>query len=145
MLNSLGLSSSGFALFLCLGAWACSGLLGTDGPDGPRVITDSPSYSNGDTIRVTLENLSERTLEFGWCDVELKRREEGAWIGVPTLPEGVVCAGAVTFLTPGGEYFARQFIFDWIPSGTYRFRVPLSYQSSHDKMIVFSNRFFIEQ
>lgn len=84
-------------------------------------------------------------MEFSGCDTELERREEGSWIEVPRRPEGAVCVGGVHMLTPGGEYAARQIIFDWISSGKYRFRFPFSYQSSNEKRIIFSNQFFIER
>lgn len=137
-------SSLGLPSLLCLGAWACSGLFGPDAPHDPRMTTDSPSYATTDTIRVTVENLSDMTIEFDWCDAKLERGEHGDWTKVPTLPQGAVCTGSAELLDPRAQFAASQPIFDWMATGTYRFQLRIIYHSSGNETALISNEFHID-
>jgi hypothetical protein len=108
----------------------------TTGPAaGVTLTTDSGCYHPGDTVVITLENLSERIVGYNLCGgfIPVERLEDGTWQGVK-MDSGLddypnaahACTGEMHLLQTGQHDAAQRRFPPEMPSGRYRLRTEVS-------------------
>ncbi|MBD0321619.1 MAG: hypothetical protein ICV87_14880 [Gemmatimonadetes bacterium] len=105
---------------LALSAAACgSGFVASD--PAVEVATDRAAYAPGDTVRVTLRNVSGETLGYNLCISKLDRRAADAWTTVDVFPgPGGACSMELRTLPAGESVQVRRAIPAATSAGTYR-------------------------
>lgn len=111
---------------LTLATSACVSLRPYDPGPGKRVaaIVVQDAYLSGESVNVTISNLSEVTLFYpdGFCKTELQRREGEEWTTIPNPSAG--CPVTLGFLDPGQTVVHQYHLPKGVAVGTYRLTIP---------------------
>ena len=117
-------------LLLCvltLTAMACgSATINDPGPAGRvQVKLNRPGYATGDTIELTVTNVSQIELVYpvGFCRTLLQREQGDAWSTVNSPAEG--CPLALSLLGAGQSTLHLYVVPRDLPTGYYRLVMPL--------------------
>ena len=94
---------------------------------GKRVaaIVTQDTYLSGESINVTISNLSDVTLYYpdGFCKTALQRRDGKAWMTLPN--PSTVCPVTLGFLDPGQTVVHQYRLPQGVAVGTYRLTIPM--------------------
>jgi hypothetical protein len=145
MMKSFGLGILCAAVMAGAGACDTLGLGDRDGADGISFEVLRSAWERDDTIQVRLRNHTNRSLGYNLCFKVLERRMEGDWVPVQSMPENTACTTELRELQPGQEAFGGQFVFSFIPGGTYRFRTSVEWPLSDGNVTVTSNEFALAE
>ena len=127
MRSTLGRQNLGFIAAFTLVASGCVSLRPYDPGPGKRVAAAfvQDSYLSGQSVNVTISNLSEVTLFYpgGFCKTALQRRDGTTWKTVS--PPATGCAIASAFLDPGQTIVHQYRLPNGVALGTYRLTMPM--------------------
>lgn len=108
------------AALLALSAAACGNAFVASDP-AVEVTTDRAAYAPGDTVRVTMRNVSGESLGYNLCVSKLDRRSADAWATVDVFPgPGGACTMELRHLPAGESVQTRRVIPAATEAGTYR-------------------------
>jgi hypothetical protein len=127
MRGTLGLKNLGFFATLALVASGCVSMRPYDPGPGKRVAAAvvQDSYLSGESINVTISNLSEVTLYYpdGFCKTELQKRDGTAWKTVSGTSAS--CTSTRDFLDPRQSIVHQFLLPKGVAVGTYRLSMPM--------------------
>jgi len=127
MRSTLGRQNLGFIAAFTLIASGCVSLRPYDPGPGKRVAAAfvQDSYLSGQSVNVTISNLSEVTLFYpgGFCKTALQRRDGTTWKTVS--PPATGCSIASAFLDPGQTIVHQYRLPKGVALGTYRLTMPM--------------------
>ena len=118
------------AVALLVALQACS--TATTGGESPvvHVRTDKSEYAAGETVRLTLTNLTDRGLSYNIClGTSLERRTLAGWHSVEGRPDQLPCLAALFELEARADTTALFQLPSGLGAGTYRYRVDSVYES----------------
>ena len=127
MRATFGRQNLGLFAALTLAASGCVSMRPYDPGPGKRVAAAvvQDSYLSGESVNVTISNLSEVTLFYpdGFCKTELQRKDGSMWktISQPS----VRCSVALGFLDPGQTIVHQYRLPKGVAVGTYRLTFPM--------------------
>jgi len=126
MRGTFGRANLGFALFTLI-ASGCVTLQPYDPGPGRRVAVSvaQDSYVSGESVNVTIANLSEVELTYpaGFCTTQLQRMDGTVWTTIPSPSAG--CPVRLGFLDPQQAVVHQFVVPKSIRVGTYRFAMPM--------------------
>ena len=121
-----GFAKLALAAMVMATASAC-GVSGTDPDLGNRTValsTDKAQYAPGNTVQVSLQNVSATSLSFNFCPYQIQRASGAAWTTVATVPiDGAACPAATT-IESGTVVNTNVPLPGSLTSGTYRVFFP---------------------
>jgi hypothetical protein len=127
MRGTLGRANLGFVAIFGLITAGCASLKPYDPGPGKRVAVAfaRDAYRSGESIDVTISNLSEVTLFYpgGFCKTELQRRDGASWLKVADVSLG--CPVERDFLEPGQTVVHQYLLPKGVVGGTYRLTMPM--------------------
>jgi hypothetical protein len=127
MRGTPGLKNLGFFATLALAASGCVSMRPYDPGPGKRVAAAvvQDSYLSGESINVTISNLSEVTLYYPdrFCKTELQKKDGTAWKTVSGT--GVSCTSTSDFLDPRQSVVHQFLLPKGVAVGTYRLSMPM--------------------
>jgi hypothetical protein len=100
-------------------------------PTGERVLeifTTQGEYAPGDLVEVHVSNVGSSPVAV-WLCPQLQRRALGSWLTVPNAG-GLPCLSVLTALPPGDTRQLGYELPNSLSAGTYRFRLPESFDES---------------
>jgi hypothetical protein len=108
-------------------ASGCASMRPYDPGPGNRVaaIVPQDTYLSGESVNVTISNLSEVTLYYpdGFCKTALQRRTGEDWMTIPNPSSG--CPVTVGFLDPGQSVVHQYHVPKGLAAGIYRLTIPM--------------------
>lgn len=126
MRATLGRTNLGLVTAFVLIASGCASMRPYDPGPGRRVAASvlQDSYVSGQSINITISNLSEVTLFYpdGFCSTELQRKDSGGWLTVSDRPKD--CPVSATYLDPG-QTVVHQYRLPQVAQGLYRIAIPM--------------------
>jgi hypothetical protein len=127
MRGTMGRVNLGFFVAFTLMASGCATVRPHDPGPGKRVAAGfvQDTYLSGESINVTISNLSEVTLFYpdGFCKTALQRRDGTSWKTVSAPSTG--CPIALGFLDPGQTVVHQYRLPKGVAVGTYRLTMPM--------------------
>jgi hypothetical protein len=127
MRGMMGRANLGVFAAVTLIASGCVSLRPYDPGPGKRVAASfvQDSYASGETVNVTIANLSEVTLFYpdGFCKSQLQKKDRGGWLTVSARPKS--CPAEQGFLDPGQAVVHQFQLPPGVSGGTYRFALPM--------------------
>jgi hypothetical protein len=122
MRATLGWANPGFIAAVTLVVSGCLSMRPYDPGPGKRVaaIVVQDTYVSGESVNVTISNLSDVTLYYpdGFCKTKLQRRAGDQWMTVPNRSAG--CAVTLGMLDPGQTVVHQYLLPKGVAVGTYR-------------------------
>ena len=127
MRGTLGRANLGLFAAVTLVISGCVSLRPYDPGPGKRVaaIVMRDTYVSGESINVTISNLSDVTLYYpdGFCKTALQKRDGDAWMTIPRPSPR--CPVTLGFLDPG-QTVVHQFLLPrGVAGGTYRLAIAM--------------------
>lgn len=126
-MRTLGRANLGMIAVMILIASGCASMRPFDPGPGKRVAAIVPheTYLSGESVNVTISNLSEVTLYYpdGFCKTALQKRNGEDWMTVQDPSSG--CPVALGFLEPGQTVVHQFRLPKGVAGGTYRFTIPM--------------------
>ena len=127
MRGTLGRANLGFFATFALVTSGCASLKPYDPGPGKRVAVAfaRDAYVSGESVNVTIANLSEVTLFYpgGFCKTELQRHDGSSWQTVSDA--AATCPVERDFLEPGQTVVHQYRLPDGVVGGTYRLTMPM--------------------
>ncbi|HEY3112836.1 MAG TPA: hypothetical protein VGJ62_04065 [Gemmatimonadaceae bacterium] len=127
MRATLGRANLGFFAAFTLTASGCASLRPYDPGPGKRVAASvvQDSYLSGESVNVTISNLSDVTLVYpnGFCKTKLQKRDGALWRAVSDPAVG--CPIELGFLEPGQTVVHPYRLPKGVAVGTYRLAIPM--------------------
>jgi hypothetical protein len=127
MRRTFGRANLGFVAAVALMVSGCASLRPYDPGPGKRVAVAfaQEAYVSGQSVNVTIANLSEVTLFYpgGFCKTELQRKNGSAWLTVSA--HSLTCPIERDFLEPGQTVVHQYRLPTEVADGTYRLTMPM--------------------
>jgi hypothetical protein len=124
---TLGRANLGFFAVIALVISGCASLRPYDPGPGKRVAVAfaQDAYVSGQTVNVTIANLSEVTLFYpgGFCKTELQKKNGSSWLTV--TDHAIACPIERDFLEPGQTVVHQFRLPAEVADGTYRLTMPM--------------------
>lgn len=83
-----------------------------------ELTTDKPSYTPGETVLLTLQNLAPEEIGYNLCNSLLQRQAGAGW---ETIPGDRVCPAVIYTLHAGESATSAEVLPSELTAGTYRF------------------------
>lgn len=95
-----------------------------------RVETEFQEYAAGDTVELSVTNVSDRPLSYNICiETVLERRTNTEWSPMPRATEQPPCLGAQFGLESAASASGLFVLASDLAAGTYRYRVDALFES----------------
>ena len=125
----------------CAGSGILEALPEANTPEGIGFAVRDTQFGAGDTATLVLTNGTARNIGYNLCVSHLERWDGKGWRTVGKMPENSACILPLYTLAPGDSAQYRQPIYDFIETGTYRFRDSIEWLGGGGRAEVISNGF----